>query len=75
MHLRSVLPAIVRVTVLVGATLTTALPLQTAAQTPSVPKFYPIRDFFSNPEQGYFRLSDDGSTLGFMQPVSVNGAP
>lgn len=75
MHLRSVLPAIVRVTVLVGATLTTALPLQTAAQTPSVPKIYPIRDFFSNPEKGYFRLSDDGSMLGFMQPVSVNGAP
>ena len=75
MHLRSVLPAVVRITVLAGATLTTALPLQTAAQTPPVPKLYPIRDFFSNPEKGYFRLSEDGGTLGFMQPVSVNGAP
>ncbi len=29
---------------------------------------YPLRDFFKNPEQGYFRLSPDGRTLGFMQP-------
>ena len=31
-------------------------------------KTYPLRDFFKNPEQGYFRLSPDGKTLGFMQP-------
>ena len=28
----------------------------------------PLRDFFKNPEQGYFRLSPDGKMLGFMQP-------
>ena len=37
----------------------------------SPPKF-PIRDFFANPERAYFRLSEDGRTLGFMQPVSEN---
>ena len=40
-----------------------------------VPRAYPVRDFFSNPEKAYFRLSADGRTLGFMQPVSVDGAP
>lgn len=37
-----------------------------------MPKPYPVRDFFSNPEKAYFRLSEDGRTLGFMQPVSVD---
>ena len=32
------------------------------------PRLYPIRDFFKNPERGFYRLSDDGKTLGFMQP-------
>jgi dipeptidyl aminopeptidase/acylaminoacyl peptidase len=41
----------------------------------NVPKTYPVRDFFSNPEKAYFRLSEDGRTLGFMQPVAVDGAP
>ena len=27
------------------------------------------------PERGYFRLADDGKTLGFMQPVSIDGQP
>lgn len=40
-------------------------PLEAQAQTV---KRYPIRDFFRNPERGYFRLSPDGKTLGFMQP-------
>jgi dipeptidyl aminopeptidase/acylaminoacyl peptidase len=34
------------------------------------PQQFPIRDFFSNPERAYFRLSEDGKTLGFMQPVA-----
>jgi dipeptidyl aminopeptidase/acylaminoacyl peptidase len=34
------------------------------------PKQFPVRDFFANPERAYFRLSDDGKTLGFMQPVA-----
>jgi dipeptidyl aminopeptidase/acylaminoacyl peptidase len=28
----------------------------------------PVRDFFRHPERGYFRISPDGKTLGFMQP-------
>ena len=59
---------------LAAATLAISMPLQSSAQTTATPKAYPIRDFFSNPEKGYFRLSDDGRTLGFMQPVSVKGA-
>ncbi len=54
-----------------------ALPAQaqtSAATAPelSVPQF-PLRDFFRNPERAYFRLSDDGSWLSFMQPVAVDG--
>ncbi len=44
-----------------------------AAQSDTRPPQFPIRDFFSNPEQAYFRLSEDGRTLGFMQPVSIDG--
>ncbi|MBL8345310.1 MAG: S9 family peptidase [Rubrivivax sp.] len=53
-------------------------PAPTSAPTrgnQAIPKAYPIRDFFANPERAYFRLSADGKTLGFMQPVSVEGAP
>ncbi|CAJ49646.1 alpha/beta hydrolase family protein [Bordetella avium] len=39
------------------------------------PRQYPLKDFFRNPERGFFRLADDGQTLGFMQPVSVDGHP
>ena len=47
----------------------TALAATLACAQTSIPPQYPIRDFFSNPDQGYFRLSADGKTLGFMQPV------
>ncbi|WP_459614434.1 S9 family peptidase [Bordetella sp. 2513F-2] len=47
---------------------------ETALPT-AIPPRYPLKDFFRNPDQGYFRLADDGATLGFMQPVSVDGAP
>ena len=60
---------------LVGAALAIALALPTPTHAAGIPKAYPVRDFFSNPEKAYFRLSDDGQTLGFMQPVSVDGAP
>ncbi len=61
---------------LVGAALAVSLTLPTPAHAAmAIPKAYPVRDFFSNPEKGYFRLSEDGKTLGFMQPVSVDGAP
>lgn len=61
--------------VLVGAALAIAFVLPTPVHAAGMPKAYPVRDFFSNPEKAYFRLSADGRTLGFMQPVSVDGAP
>ena len=58
--------AIVCVTLAVGACATSTPPLQAVAEPPK----FPIRDFFENPERAYFRLSEDGRTLGFMQPVA-----
>lgn len=52
-----------------SASATAADKASTAA--PTVPKLFPVRDFFSSPERAYFRLSGDGKTLGFMQPVDV----
>ncbi len=43
------------------------------AQQEAVPGQLPIRDFFSKPERAYYALSEDGNTLGFMQPVTVEG--
>ncbi|WP_236844350.1 alpha/beta hydrolase family protein [Bordetella sp. 02P26C-1] len=40
-----------------------------------VPKIYPLQDFFRNPERDFFQLADDGKTLGYMQPVSLDGQP
>lgn len=40
---------------------------------PVIPPVYPIETFFRNPARAYFRLSDDGSMLGFMEPVSIDG--
>ncbi|HSI61041.1 MAG TPA: S9 family peptidase, partial [Ideonella sp.] len=45
---------------------------QAAAATPPV---YPVRDFFSNPERAYFRLSEDGRWLGYMAPAVGDGGP
>ncbi len=47
----------------------------TGAAAPLPPPVYPLKDFFRNPERGFFRLADDGKTLGFMQPTSIEGAP
>lgn len=47
--------------------LTSASLLATTAQAQPA-KQYPLRDFFKNPDQAYFRLSPDGKYLGFMQP-------
>jgi dipeptidyl aminopeptidase/acylaminoacyl peptidase len=60
---------------LVGASLGVALVLPMPSHAAPIPKAYPVRDFFANPEKAYFRLSEDGKTLGFMQPVSVDGGP
>ncbi len=37
------------------------------------PRKYAVQDFFRNPERGFFRLSDDGARLGFMEPVGIDG--
>ena len=34
---------------------------------------YALRDFFQNPQRSGYALSDDGSMLGFLQPVNVDG--
>ncbi|MCD0504344.1 alpha/beta hydrolase family protein [Bordetella petrii] len=47
-------------------------PSSPAAQRP---RQYPLKDFFRNPERGFFRLADDGQTLGFMQPSAVDEHP
>jgi dipeptidyl aminopeptidase/acylaminoacyl peptidase len=39
------------------------------------PKKYAVQDFFRNPDRGFFRLADDGATLGFMEPASIQGQP
>lgn len=40
-----------------------------------IPPRYPITDFFRNPDRGFYRLSDDGTLLAFMEPVSIDGKP
>lgn len=49
----------------------TLAPCGAALGADAVPPQFPIRDFFSNPERAWFRLSEDGGTLSFMQPVDV----
>jgi dipeptidyl aminopeptidase/acylaminoacyl peptidase len=51
---------------------TQPLPATTAvssAVSPQTVKRYDVRDFFSSPEQAYFRLSEDGKTLSYMRPA------
>jgi dipeptidyl aminopeptidase/acylaminoacyl peptidase len=40
-----------------------------AASSTAAVKRYDVRDFFSNPEQAFFRLSEDGKTLSYMRPA------
>ena len=42
-----------------------ALPALADAAAP-----FPIKDFFSQPERGHFRVSDDGRTLAWIAPVA-----
>src|SRR5437868_424555 len=51
------------------AALVSACSTAPVATTQSAPRQFPLRDFFANPERAYFRLSEDGRTLGFMQPA------
>lgn len=46
-----------------------------AAAAAPVPPQFPLEDFFRNPERGFFRLADDGKTLGFMQPAAIGDQP
>ncbi|AHC46603.1 S9 family peptidase [Achromobacter xylosoxidans] len=59
-------------TILAAGIVGASLGASAAAQPP---RAYPLKDFFRNPERGFFRLADDGKTLGFMQPTSVDGKP
>src|SRR3546814_3538367 len=43
--------------------------------TPMPSRTYAVQDFFRNPDRGFFRLSDDGAALGFMEPASPQGGP
>lgn len=42
-----------------------------AAQRDTPTPQYQLRDFFQNPKRSGYALSDDGSMLGFLQPVAV----
>ncbi|HEY7903023.1 MAG TPA: S9 family peptidase [Casimicrobiaceae bacterium] len=44
-------------------------PVDAATAPGGEPPQFPLRDFFSNPDMAYFRLSADGRTLGYMKPV------
>src|SRR5690606_23907900 len=39
------------------------------------PRQYAVQDFFRNPQRAFFRISDNGASLGFMEPVSIDGQP
>lgn len=43
-----------------------------AAQQDTPAPHYELRDFFQNPQRSAYALSDDGSMLGFLQPVKVD---
>src|SRR5690606_20815203 len=43
--------------------------------SPMPPRKYADHDYFSNPDRGYIRMSDDRATPGFMEPVGVDGGP
>ena len=47
--------------------MTFSLPAQQNTPAPQ----YELRDFFQNPQRSGYALSDDGSMLGFLQPVNV----
>ncbi len=54
-----------------GSALAQAPAASPAGAAPTAPKRYDVRDFFSNPPQAYFRLSEDGKRLAFMAPVPM----
>jgi hypothetical protein len=59
---------------MMAPTLLDATRIGTVVAAPAAPpRQYPLKDFFRNTDQGFFRLSDDGAMLSFMRPVSVDG--
>ncbi|MDE2048563.1 MAG: hypothetical protein KGJ44_09155, partial [Betaproteobacteria bacterium] len=56
----------------VAASAVFAQPAPAVATAAPPVKQYPLRDFFRNPDKGYFRLSEGGTMLGFMQPWSAD---
>lgn len=75
--LRRAGPFLASLPLLFAAACTTTPPIaqkQAVAQRQAEPvRQFPVRDFFAKPDRGYFRLSDDGKTLGFMEPVAEGG--
>lgn len=51
------------------------LPAQAQTQAAAVPPELPLKDFFRSPERAFFRLSDDGRWLSFLQPAAGDGGP
>jgi dipeptidyl aminopeptidase/acylaminoacyl peptidase len=39
------------------------------------PQQFPMREFFRHPDKAFFRISEDGNWLSFMQPVAIDGNP
>ena len=60
--------------VLVGASLAVAFTLPAPAHAQAPPEL-PLKDFFRTPERSFFRLSDDGHWLGYLQPAVGEGGP
>ena len=71
MSLRSglTLTALTAAALIAGCAAPGTTPMATDTAAAPVPPQIPLRDFFRNIDRGYFRVSGDGRTLGFMQPA------
>ena len=71
MSLRSglTLTALTTAALIAGCAAPGTTPMATDTAAAPVPPQIPLRDFFRNIDRGYFRVSGDGRTLGFMQPA------
>ena len=73
MPLNRARPSLACLPLLVLAAACTTTPPLPGKHTAAAVHQYPVQDFFAKPPRGYFRLSDDGKTLGFMEPVAEGG--
>ena len=71
MSLRSglTLTALTTAALIAGCAAPGTTPMATDTAAAPAPPQIPLRDFFRNIDRGYFRVSGDGRTLGFMQPA------